>query len=321
MKISLVMPYLMNPKVLFVRSGNKGQHPITQNQGDSLVDIGCEVHYFDVVGKGFLGYLRNIPRLRSQLKSLKPQVIHAHYSLCGFLATICFFRIPIVVSLMGSDVLTAKSGYRFLIKCVGWLFWKGMIVKSKEMHERLGFKQALILPNGVNRSDFYSIDKARAREILGWPLIGKVVLFASDPRRSEKNYELFKTAVDGLRAKGIDIMERHLFELTKEEMLLYYNAANLLVLTSHHEGSPNVIKEAMFCNCPFVSVNVGDVKQWIEVTKGNALVESKAEPLMSEMEKVLNQGTSPENEKACEILDAKKIAHQLKQLYIRLMVD
>ena len=41
------------------------------------------------------------------------------------------------------------------------------------------------------------------------------------------------------------------------------NAADALLLTSFIEGSPNIIKEAMACNLPIVSVRVGDVPQII----------------------------------------------------------
>jgi glycosyltransferase involved in cell wall biosynthesis len=48
----------------------------------------------------------------------------------------------------------------------------------------------------------------------------------------------------------------------------YYNAADVFLLTSQSEGSPNTIKEAMACNCPIVTTNVGDVKTVIGTTKG-----------------------------------------------------
>ena len=38
------------------------------------------------------------------------------------------------------------------------------------------------------------------------------------------------------------------------------NAADLLLVTSISETGPIVVKEALSCNCPIVSTNVGDVK-------------------------------------------------------------
>jgi glycosyltransferase involved in cell wall biosynthesis len=42
-------------------------------------------------------------------------------------------------------------------------------------------------------------------------------------------------------------------------MPIWYNASDVVILTSLWEGSPNVIKEAMACNRPIVATNVGDI--------------------------------------------------------------
>ncbi len=307
--------FIMKPRVLFIRSGNKGHHPITQNQGDSLVEVGCEVFYYDVVGKGLLGYLRNLPNLRLSVDRINPDIIHSHYSLCGFLASLGFFRKPMVVSLMGSDVLHSSKLYRFLIRFFASFAWDLVIYKSEEMQKSLKLKRSVIIPNGVNPKVFYPLNKRDARLKLGWNQDSKIMLFASDPRRGEKNYALFKMAFDKVKDSGMAVEERCLKNLDKHEMMLYYNAADVLVLTSHHEGSPNVIKEAMFCNCPFVSVNVGDVHQWMNQTSGNALVSSNSDELALEVIKVFESNVVPENTLAIKEIDAVVIAQKLKLIY------
>ena len=144
-------------KVLFVCSGNSkfGISPIVKNQGESLKNNGVNIAYFTIKGKGFKGYLKNIPRLKKFLKSNKYDLIHAHYSLSAIAASLAGAK-PIITSLMGSDI-QAKTFWKLMIKFFNRISWKTTIVKSLRMREQIGISDALVIPNGVDVNRIQSI--------------------------------------------------------------------------------------------------------------------------------------------------------------------
>jgi len=255
---------LSNIKVFFIRSGNHGIDPISTLQGISLEKAGVEVHYYDIVGKGFLGYLQNIVRFRKLVKSTNVDLIHAHYSFSGFLAALSFSGRPVVTSLMGSDVKSDKK-FRALIYLFSIFFWERTIVKSADMQKELGIRDIEIIPNGVDLDVFCEVEMMEARSKIGLQAEEKVVLFAADPDRPEKNFVL---AQEAIRLTGFNI--RILFLKNVEPVLVkyYFNAADVVLLTSLWEGSPNVVKEAMACNTPVIATDVGDVSWLIGDTEG-----------------------------------------------------
>lgn len=300
-------------KVLFVSSGNNvfGISPIIANQKDSLVLQGLEISTFLIEGKGIKGYLKAVPKLRKYVKNKKFDVVHAHYSYSGFVASLAGCK-PLVVSLMGSDT---KRGtlMKFVIKSFNKLFWSACIVKSKKMRADIEIPEAHILPNGVNFEKFYEISKEKARKKLGYKSSNRHILFGSDPVRPEKNFILAESAITELNQNNVET--HYLKDIPNEELVWYYGASDLALLTSTREGSPNVIKEAMACNCTIVATDVGDVKEVIGKTDGCYITSFDKTDVANKIGKALDFREKTEGRKNIEYLRSDKIAEKLIQIY------
>lgn len=299
--------------VLFVSSGNtkNGISPIVFNQGNSLIKLGHSISFFTINGKGFKGYIKHIFTLRKFLREHSYDLIHAHYSLSAIVAALAGGK-PLVVSLMGSDV-KASFILKYLIKVFNFLFWKKIIVKSQDMKTSCRIKTATVLPNGVDFGVFKPFSKGEALEITQWNLNKQHILFAANPERKVKNYHLAKSAFELLNSKDIEL--HSLIDIPNKIMPAYFNAADVVILTSHWEGSPNVIKEAMACNCKIVAVNVGDIQETIGDTSGCFVTSFDKNEIADCIIKALNHTQDPNGRHHIAHLNAEDIAQKLTNLY------
>lgn len=257
-------------RVLFVSSGRQGKvNPIIQNQGESLLRAGVEVDFFMVSGRGWRSYVKAIKPLRKRIKEGHYDVIHAHYSWTAYLASIASsgLQVPMVVSLMGNDILD-YWWYPGLARLVAKLKpWKEVIVKSQEMKLRVGISCAIVVPNGVNMERFGEKSKVECQEQLGWDTKKKHVLFPARKEDSRKNWPLAEGAVKML-PENIEIELHQMNGVPNDKTPIMYNAADVVVLPSFYEGSANALKEAMACNVPLVTTDMGDCRERIEGVEG-----------------------------------------------------
>lgn len=240
-------------KILFVASFNNCRFsPFVTEQGDALLSAGCQVEYFGVIGKGIKGYLRSLPDLKKTIDLYKPDIIHAHYGLCGLFANLQR-RVPVITTYHGSDI-NQRSVLPF--SRISMALSKHNVFVSKRLIEIARQKKKYtVLPCGINLSDLQQTDKSKARKQMGLNQDEKYVLFAGAFENAVKNYPLAKEALNL-------VPETELIELkgyTRDQVTLLMCAVDCFLMTSHSEGSPQVIKEAMACGCPIVSVDVGDV--------------------------------------------------------------
>ncbi len=248
-------------KVLFVASANKGTiSPIVINQGSSLAKFGITINYFGIEGKGITGYLSSVSRIRKQIRNSRPDLIHAHYSYSGFAARLAAGGKPVVVSLMGSDLMK-KGAFRLAIRFFSRYLWDKTIVKSEWMANRSGCPHAVVIPNGVDLDQFHPMsDRAVLKRKFDLQTDKKHILFIADPARYSKNYALARQAAALVPGDDTELVAR--YDMPHSEIPELINAADVVLLTSRWEGSPNIVKEAMACNCPVVGTDVGDIS-WL----------------------------------------------------------
>lgn len=247
-------------KVLIIcryKSGTEAHvAPFIKEQVDALKSYGTVCEYYLVVRSGAKGYLHDLPKLKKVIREFSPDVIHAHYGLCGLLANLQR-QVPVVTTYHGSDI-NQKAILPFS-RIAMLLSAHNIFVSKKTLSIARQRRKYTLLPCGINLSDLQLTDKNEARMRMGLDLNKKFVLFASAFDIAVKNYPLAKAAM-------ALVPEAELIELkgySRNQVTLLMCAADCFLMTSHTEGSPQVIKEAMACGCPIVSVDVGDVKEMI----------------------------------------------------------
>ena len=240
--------------------------PFVIEQMESLRKIGIEIDTYGIVGKGLLGYLSNIFGIRKKIHEFQPDLIHAHYGLSGLCANLQR-KVPVVTTYHGSDI--HSGGWILRLSRLAIRLSAYNIFISRRLQDFSGTHQSdtAIIPCGINMETIHEMSRSDAKRLMKCD--NPFVLFSGSFSNDVKNPALAKQAME--KVDNAELME--LRGYNREEVNLLMNAADCLLMTSHREGSPQVIKEAMACGTPIVSVDVGDVKDIIGDTEGCYIAE------------------------------------------------
>lgn len=279
-------------KVLIVARCKQGRYaPFITEQVDALEKEGVQCRYYGIDKKGLFGYARNLRGFRRAVRDFQPDVIHAHYGLSGLFAN-CQRRIPVVTTYHGTDIndrhLLKVSRRAIRLSAFNVFVSRGNIEAA---HPRTG-RYALI-PCGINLKDYPVLDKSEARVEIGWKADHHYILFSGSFDNRVKNAPLAQAAVERLENTSLIELKGY----SRQQVARMMNAADALVMTSFTEGSPQVIKEAMACGCPIVSVDVGDVKEITAGVEGCFIAERSPESIALNLKIAIDFGKTTEGRK------------------------
>jgi glycosyltransferase involved in cell wall biosynthesis len=288
-----------------------------QEQVKSLRNNGVKVEVLFIDGrKSKLNYLWGVFRLWGRLFTRRYDIIHAHYVFSGIIARLQFIY-PVVLTHHGPEFWSWQ-----FIPC--WIITHlvdKVILVSNEMDERLKYEKAVVIPCGINFDLFRPIPKEKAREELSLPQDKKLVLWAGQYTRPEKRFDIVKEAVALAQRKDPSIEFVLVSNKPHHVVPLYMNACDVLLLVSDAEGSPMVVKEAMACNLPVVSVPVGDVPEVIWGTDGCYLCTQDPANVAEKLHLALNKRKRTEGREKIRHLELNNISWKIIAQYKEVLRD
>jgi glycosyltransferase involved in cell wall biosynthesis len=267
--------------------------------------------------------------IRTRIKAFDPDLVHVMYGgvLAEQVSRIVNDR-PVIISFCGSDLLgeLLSGTVRRIISHFGVVasHWaanraSGIIVKSRNLLAALprsiDRSKVRIIPNGVDLECFRPLDRDGCRARLGWERERFHVLFPANGGDPVKRRELAFAAVQTFTRLGIQAELHELQGVPHREVPIWLNASDAVLVTSLHEGSPNVVKEALACDVPIVSVDVGDVRERIEHVESCYLAEPEAEDLAAKLQLVHNGPRRSNGRLQIRELSLARTALRLKGFY------
>ena len=370
--------------------------PFIEEQITALEVLGIQVIRYGVTGKGIIGYLRELPALRRVICAERPDIIHAHYGLCGLLANLQR-RIPVVTTYHGSDI-NNPSILRFSKIAMRLSAWN-IFVSKRNVELAMGnnaialcsgaeapvdsveckgndecrvysveckgnenskavtsastpytlrhtpYTKYSLLPCGINLPIPWSemqnqgvgpltlnqwVQSVLSKDVKNVLFAGAFDNVVKDPELAKEAIACYNSAMGNGKweiGNGPWAMEEennrpiNLIELkgyNRDQVnALMYNC-DALLMTSKTEGSPQVIKEAMACGCPIVSVDVGDVAERTSGVEGCYVVPSRDPRDIAQalLQAIAFEGKTNGREKIIEMgLSNEQVASRLVEIF------
>ncbi len=190
-------------------------------------------------------------------------IVHAHYGLTAWPALAIPARVH-ALTVHGNDMRHPRT------RAITWaalgridLLAAVSTSLAEELPGQRARARAQVLPCGVDLERFQPMPRAQARSELGLEHDKPYLLFAADPTRTIKRYDLALAL-----ARAVDVELLVLGGVDPRSAPLWFNAVNAVLMPSGHEGFGLAVLEALACGVPVLATPVGIHSAALEHVEG-----------------------------------------------------
>lgn len=217
----------------------------------------------------------------------KPDVIHAHGIISGFVA-LCWGKIFNIRTVISTHNTYNFPHHGFFPRFVGWIFnnTDHILCLSSQSADEIGKlvqdkNKVSVFTSWVDLDKFHPLNKNISRKKLGWNdkfivlFVGRLVPEKGVPELLLAA-RLFNKNI-GLKIAGTGVMESkigryYIGKISQTDLPLYYSAADIVIVPStHEEGFGRVIIESLACGTPVIGSNRGAIPQVMDETVGKLI--------------------------------------------------
>jgi glycosyltransferase involved in cell wall biosynthesis len=245
--------------------------------------------------------------------SRQTQIFHAYWMFAGLVAIAvkCFTSIPVVINLFGSDILFLKIPVIWSLLCKILNRADAIVCESQHFADQLiakGISKEIIhiCSWGIDLEQFKPCVKLSKRKSLQLPKELPLILAVGNlsERKGHKyllgslpkilnDFGPVKVIIVGegdfrgcLEKMIADLnLEQHvrLMGFQKEETIPnWLNTADIFILSSLLEGTPNILLEAMACRLPVVTTDVGGIGNVVKNGYNGIIIPPRSESKLAE---------------------------------------
>ena len=274
---------------------------------------------------GLLMFLWTLPTVIRMRRDFRFELIDAHFVYPEGLAAALLglaLRVPLTVTLRGMLPLLVpfrlrRPQLRFALRRAARVIAVSESLKRDAVALGVLAEKVRVIENGIDPEVFRPVDRIEARRSLGLPKYGPLLVSVGTlaPRKGfhlvmeamvklKRRWPTLRFAVIGgdgpegamgaeLRqlAAKLKIETQVIFPgpRRREELAVWYSAADLFVLATAHEGCPNVVLEALACGTPVVATPVGNIPDLLDSPQTGLVVERSVEAIAAGLDRALER--------------------------------